>query len=94
VSEGLLTRVPYREAGERERLAYRLTEMGRDAFVPIVALMKFGDRWLAPAGEPVELTHSECGAEVSVSVRCAVGHELAVRDVTVRPGRGATSRSA
>ena len=87
VEVGLLTRVPYREAGERERLAYRLTDLGRDAFVPVVALMQWGDRWLAPTGGPIDLFHGDCGAKVSVELRCDEGHTLSVRDVEARPRR-------
>jgi len=94
VDEGLLTRVPYQDAGDRERLAYRLTDMGRDAFIPIVALMQWGDKWLAPDGPPVELSHSACGSTATVSLQCAEGHVLNVRDVTVRPGRGAKRRAS
>ena len=52
VDAGLFVRVPYQELGERERLEYRLTEMGRELITSVVALMEWGDRWLAPDGPP------------------------------------------
>jgi DNA-binding HxlR family transcriptional regulator len=89
VDVGLLMRVPYRREGDRERLAYRLTEMGRDAFVPMVALMEWGDKWLAPEGPPIALSHRECGADVTVELRCADAHHVSLRDVAAQPSRGA-----
>src|ERR1035438_6807587 len=59
VSDGLLAREPYREAGQRTRMQYRLTEKGAGLFPALAALMQWGDRWLGPAG--VELRHRDCG---------------------------------
>jgi DNA-binding HxlR family transcriptional regulator len=81
VGEGLVERRPYQEAGQRQRSEYRLTDKGRD-FVPVlVALMQWGDRHLADeAGPPVRLYHADCGAPLSLELRCAAGH-------AVQPGR-------
>jgi DNA-binding HxlR family transcriptional regulator len=81
VEEGLVDRRAYREAGQRERQEYRLTDAGRD-FVPVlVALMHWGDAHKAtPAGPPVTLRHAGCGAELRLELRCAEGHR-------VHPGR-------
>lgn len=89
VADGLLERVPYREPGQRTRHEYRLTPKGRDLYPVLVALLQWGDAHApAPAGTPVELVHTGCGAPVGVRVRCAAGHDLAPRDVTVLPGPG------
>ena len=64
VEAGLMTRVPYREQGQRTRHEYRLTATGWDLYPAVLALMAFGDKHLAdPAGPPVRLTHRGCGAE-------------------------------
>ena len=76
VEEGLLEREDYREPGQRTRQQYRLTPKGADLFPVLVALMQWGDRWLDDRGGPVELLHRECGEPVSVSLRCAAGHEV------------------
>jgi DNA-binding HxlR family transcriptional regulator len=76
---GLLDRRPYREAGQRTRHEYHLTEMGADLFPALAALFQWGDRWLRPAG--VELRHHDCGAVVHAELRCADGHPLTVSDV-------------
>src|SRR3954452_11014342 len=57
VEEGLLEREDYREPGQRTRKAYRLTEKGADLFPVLVALMQWGDRWLAEPAAPVTLRH-------------------------------------
>jgi DNA-binding HxlR family transcriptional regulator len=94
VDAGLLEREPYREPGQRTRLAYRLTEKGEDLFPVLVALKQWGDRWLAPDGAPVELEHRGCGEKVSAELRCAAGHrtELGDLDLVVGPGRGSGVR--
>jgi DNA-binding HxlR family transcriptional regulator len=79
VELGLLERRPYQEPGQRTRLEYRLTEMGRDFFPALVALMQWGDRWLEPAG--VEMRHSNCGGTVRAELRCDEGHQIAIEDI-------------
>jgi DNA-binding HxlR family transcriptional regulator len=91
VAAGVLRRVPYRLAGQRQRHEYRLTEKGLDLLPAIVALMQWGDRWEAdPDGAPVEITHRDCGHPVELILRCAHDHAaLAARDTEPRPGPGA-----
>jgi DNA-binding HxlR family transcriptional regulator len=74
VDHGLLTRTAYQEPGQRTRHEYQLTEQGRELFPVLVALMQWGDRWLAPAGAPVVLRHAECGEPVAAELRCRAGH--------------------
>jgi len=94
VDEGLLRRVPYREQGQRQRNEYRLTEKGLDLYPALVALLRWGDRWLVDMDGPsVTLHHKDCGAQIDVTVRCAEGHELAsARDARPQPGPGARLR--
>ena len=89
VDEGLLERAPYREPGQRTRQAYRLTEKGADLLPVLVSLKQWGDRWLAPSGAPVELSHRDCGELVHAELRCAAGHvtEPAELDLVLGPGR-------
>lgn len=90
VEQGILRREPYREAGQRERHEYRLTEKGFDLVPVLVAVAAWGDRHLAgPEGPPVEFEHGGCGARVEVHLRCAAGHALdEPREVRGRPGPG------
>ena len=53
--------------GSSRRKEYRLTKMGFDLYPSFIALMQFGDRWLA-GGKPVPLTliHINCGCAMSI----------------------------
>ena len=78
VDEGILRRVPYQAEGERQRHEYRLTEKGRDLYPTLIALMEWGDRYLADSsGPPVELEHRGCGGRVELGLICDAGHRLA-----------------
>ncbi|MFI7585975.1 winged helix-turn-helix transcriptional regulator [Spongisporangium articulatum] len=98
VAEGLLRRQPYQEAGQRVREEYRLTQKGLDLYPVLVALNAWGTRYYAdPEGSPLEFRHrgrgdDECGAEVSVVLRCAHGHELDDDLTQVRPAPGPGAR--
>jgi DNA-binding HxlR family transcriptional regulator len=80
VDEGLLEREPYREPGQRTRHQYRLTPKGAELLPALLALMSWGDRWLADDGGPVEVRHRDCGAPVAARLVCDVGHEVAGPD--------------
>jgi DNA-binding HxlR family transcriptional regulator len=96
VQQGVLVRVPYRAEGERQRHEYRLTQKGIDLYPTLVALMEWGDRYLAdddPAevGAPLQLTHRDCGARVRLELVCAEGHTVtSAREVRPVP-RAATT---
>jgi DNA-binding HxlR family transcriptional regulator len=83
VAEGLLTREDYREPGQRTRQRYRLTEKGADLFPVLVALMRWGDRWIDDHGGPVQLRHRDCGERVGVQVTCEAGHAVEPGDIDV-----------
>jgi DNA-binding HxlR family transcriptional regulator len=69
VEHGVLEKVPYQE--RPVRYDYRLTDKGRDLSPPLVALMRWGDRWTTgEAGPPVVLIHHECGDPVSQEFIC------------------------
>jgi DNA-binding HxlR family transcriptional regulator len=75
--EGLLEKYPYQEPGQRARSAYRLTEKGGDLLPALVAMMRWGDRWLFPHGARVEVKHTACGSPVHAVLRCEDGHDVA-----------------
>jgi DNA-binding HxlR family transcriptional regulator len=79
--EGLLEKVPYQEPGQRTRNAYQLTEKGSDLLPVLVAMMRWGDRWLYPNGGRVDLTHTGCGSPVRAELRCAAGHEVSPEQI-------------
>ncbi|MBE1488920.1 winged helix-turn-helix transcriptional regulator [Plantactinospora soyae] len=95
VERGVLRREPYREPGARLRHEYRLTTKGLDLWPVLVAVLEWGDRYLAdPAGSPLSTVHRGCEAEMRVVLRCTAGHEVASpRDVVPRPGPGARTHT-
>jgi DNA-binding HxlR family transcriptional regulator len=91
VDEGILEPRSYHEPGRRPRNEYLLTEKGLDLFPALIALMQWGDRWVADqARPPVEIRHRGCGKPIEVELRCAGGHgALSARDTEASPGPGA-----
>ncbi len=71
VEAGLLERRPYREPGQRSRDEYVLTD---------------GQRHL-PRPTPLRLTHKECGADATVTIRCAEGHDVPANELGIRLAR-------
>ena len=96
VDQDVLRREPYREAGQRERHEYRLTEKGFALFPVMVAVAEWGDRYLAdPDGPPVEFVHRDCGTPVETHLRCLGGHDVDdPRGVVARPGPGVRPASS
>lgn len=84
VEHGVMERVPYQD--HPPRYDYRLTDKGRDLWVALEALREWGDRWEAPDGPPVAVTHRSCGHPVELVPTCAAcGEVLALRDLRARP---------
>ena len=76
VEQGILTRVPYQAQGERQRHEYRLTTKGIDLYPTLVALMAWGDKYLAADVAPLQLRHRDCEELVHLALVCDAGHEL------------------
>lgn len=91
VEQDILRRVPYQDPGSRVRYEYRLTEKGFDLYPVLVAVLQWGDRYLAdPEGSPVQIVHRDCGGPVSVQLSCSDSHLITdPRDLVPRPGPGA-----
>lgn len=65
---GVLTRVQYQR--RPDRFEYRLTEMGRELSPVLVALLRWGDRWVG-AGDPTAvLVHAPCDTELHQAFWC------------------------
>ena len=52
--------MPYSEHPPRHD--YRLTDKGRDLWPVLTAMRQWGDRYAAPNGPPLLVTHRACGA--------------------------------
>ncbi len=90
---GLMHKVSY-SAGTT-RFEYRLTDMGLDLYSTMLALMQFGDKWLASGSElPLQLVHKRCGLACSPMVVCSRCTEpVDAHDVQYRNGPGAGSQA-
>ncbi len=87
VEAGMLQRVPYQDRPVRHE--YRLTDKGRGLFDIVLALVRYGDDWLAPDGPPVVLRDRETGARVDpIVVDRHTGQPIDPRAITVEPGPG------
>ena len=88
VARGILTRRAYSE--HPPRFDYVATESGRDLHPVLLAIMAYGDRWLAPDGPPVEIRHGACGRRTRAVVACAeCGAPLTAEDALPEAGPGA-----
>ena len=89
---GLLTAQLYSDKPPRRD--YKLTDAGISLYPVYMALMAFGDRWLADqTGKPVQLIHRSCGLECSALVICPhCKKKLTTRDVSYHDGPGAGFR--
>ena len=94
VAQGVLEKRLYQS--RPDRYEYRLTDRGRDMYPIFLALMRWGDRWLAgPDGVPLVLVHRPCGATTAPNPVCdSCGEPLQARDMDYKPGPGATGTGA
>src|SRR5262249_8243669 len=91
VKRGVFERIP--PSKEARRGDYHLTEMGR-ALVPVViALMQWGDRWIAGTRRtPVRIFVKGSGVELArIRVESKRGIELTPDDLVLVAGPGATA---
>jgi DNA-binding HxlR family transcriptional regulator len=88
VEAGVFDRIRYQE--HPDRFDYRLTPMGRQLLVPLLALMRWGDDHLAgSAGPPRHAQHAQCGGELHAALICQECQSpVAAHEVTVVPGPG------
>jgi DNA-binding HxlR family transcriptional regulator len=69
VEHGIFEKVAYQE--RPARFEYRLTRKGIELSPSLVALMKWGDTWMAgDSGPPVVLVHDECATAVDQVFHC------------------------
>ena len=92
VEGGLLEKRRYQESPDRYE--YRLTEMGVDFMPVLIALVNWGDRWLAaPEGAPVRYRHRPADGgephDAAPVLTCGTcGEPLSARNVRAHKGPG------
>jgi DNA-binding HxlR family transcriptional regulator len=70
VRNGIFERVENASPGDH--VEYRLTAKGLDLYPILVAMLRWGDRWMAcEGGPPVELLHRECGHKTHPTLVCS-----------------------
>ncbi len=74
VESGIMERREYREDGQRTRVEYPLTAMGRALGLPFVAMTAWGDQWLGEGESPFTLRSKTTGER-----RLSGGAAMAVR---------------
>ena len=88
VDAGVMVRRPYREAGERERVEYVLTESGCALKPVLAAIGAWGDVF-APSGfGPAITLAAEDGRAVELAFVDAVGRQVPSDEVVAVPGPG------
>ncbi len=68
VAEGLMEKVPYCE--KPKRYNYVLTQMGWEFFPVLLAMTRWGDKWLFDGKSPFKLRHTTCGHETTGVIVC------------------------
>lgn len=88
VAEGLLEKQAYQD--EPVRYEYVLTEKGADFWGVLLAMTRWGDRWLASEdGPPIVLHHTRCGHDTQARVVCEhCGEEIPAAESRMRMGPG------
>jgi DNA-binding HxlR family transcriptional regulator len=82
VEFGVLRRVPYKEAGQRSRLAYKLTPAGIELHTALGALQQWGDKYLPRAEGPTIVQRANrTGRPVHVAFVDDLGYEVPPGDV-------------
>ncbi len=86
VRDGVLRRIEYQK--RPRRFEYRLTEKGLDLYPLLVAMVTWGDHWMAGAGgPPVEIVHRRCGHVINPKLICpSCGERIVPREMSARPG--------
>jgi DNA-binding HxlR family transcriptional regulator len=87
VDSGVLERVPARD--HADRFEYQLTAVGRELVPALIALMHWGDHYLAGHGPPRIAEHAGCGGELVEQLICRRCQAMVPSDqAQTRPGPG------
>src|SRR5947207_542733 len=81
VESGIMERREYREEGQRARVEYPLTKMGRALGLPFFAMTEWGDKWLGDGVSPLTLRSKTTGGRLSVALIDEDGKRVKGSDV-------------
>jgi len=93
VETGIMERKEYREDGQRTRIEYPLTKMGKALGLPFIAMTAWGDKWLGRGSSPFTLRSKSTGQKLSIALvdergRLAKGSDIEVA-IDAAASRGA-----
>jgi DNA-binding HxlR family transcriptional regulator len=88
VAAGVLHKEIYQQSPVR--YGYGLTDAGRELWLPIYGLARWGERHASDGGPRTIFSHVSCGTRLDVVGGCpACGVQVSPEDVMMRPGPGA-----
>jgi DNA-binding HxlR family transcriptional regulator len=92
VEHGIFEKQTYRDAGNRERSSYHLTEAGRGLKVVIAAITQWGDTF-NPSGWGASslMVESDTREPVEIAFVDPLGERVAATAVSIIPGPGAVA---
>ena len=83
VESKIMERREYREDGQRARVEYPLTKMGRALGLPFFAMTEWSDKWLGDGVSPYRLRSKTSGERLSVALVDEAGKRARGPDVEV-----------
>ncbi|MEU8837269.1 helix-turn-helix domain-containing protein [Streptomyces sp900116325] len=90
VTAGVLRKEPYRHSPTRH--SYVLTEAGRELWLPVYVLARWGERHASDKGPRIVFSHASCDARLDPFGTCPDCHRLIPPDeVMMQPSPGATA---
>ena len=81
VELGIMERREYREDGQRARIEYPLTEMGRALGLPFMAMTEWSDHWIGKDTSPLTLRSKTTGQRLRVAMVDEAGKPARKDDV-------------
>jgi len=93
VETGIIERFPLEDRANTD--GYRLTSKGEELYPALVALLQWGDKWLAVDGKaPLSLIEDGTGDPIeTITLHGKSGRPLSFREIRFVPGPGATERT-
>jgi len=81
VELGIMERREYREDGQRARIEYPLTEMGRALGLPFMAMTEWSDHWIGKDMSPLTLRSKASGQRLRVAMVDESGKPARANDI-------------
>jgi DNA-binding HxlR family transcriptional regulator len=81
VELGIMERREYREDGQRTRIEYPLTDMGRALGLPFMAMTEWSDHWIGKGTSPLTLRSKTTGQRLRVAMVDEAGKPARTDDV-------------